>query len=208
MKSAKSSKSAFQDKLRVTLTLLYIRVKEYFTTGLLSLWKLSRMKYICTLCILLLGKTVLLAQSKTGYINFQQMIAMMPESKLAGDSLNILQEKLNADGQQLVAEYTRKVTEFDSTQSKISDALKEVKLNEIKSLSANIQKYKEMSEQAMNSREQQLLAPILDKAKKILRAVANEKGYTLVIDNSRDAVLVSAEADDLMTAVKAKMGIR
>ncbi len=166
------------------------------------------MKYICTLCILLLGKTVLLAQSKTGYINFQQMIAMMPESKLAGDSLNILQDKLNTDGQQLVAEYTRKVTEYDSTQNKISETLKEVKLNEIKSLSANIQKYKEMSEQAMSSREQQLLAPILDKAKKILKAVANEKGYTLVIDNSRDAVLVSAEADDLMGAVKAKMGIR
>lgn len=166
------------------------------------------MKYICTLCFLLLGNTVLFAQSKTGYINFQQMIAMMPESKLAGDSLNIFQEKLNADGQQLVAEYTKKVTEYDSTQANLSVAMKEVKINEIKSLSANIQKYKEMSEQAMNGREQQLLAPILDKAKKILKAVANEKGYTLVIDNSRDAVLVSAEADDLMTAVKAKMGIR
>ncbi|MET3880454.1 OmpH family outer membrane protein [Chitinophaga sp. OAE865] len=149
-----------------------------------------------------------MAQSKMGYINFQQMIAMMPESKLAGDSLNILQDKLNTDGQQLVAEYTRKVTEYDSTHNKISETLKEVKLNEIKSLSANIQKYKEMSEQAMSNREQQLLAPILDKAKKILKAVANEKGYTLVIDNSRDAVLVSAEADDLMGAVKAKMGIR
>lgn len=166
------------------------------------------MKFICTLCLLLLGSTVLFAQSKTGYINFQQMIGMMPESKLAGDSLNILQTKLNADGQQLVAEYTKKVTDFDSTQSKMSEAIKEVKIAEIKGLSANIQKYKEMSEQAMNSREQQLLTPILDKAKKILKAVANEKGYTLVIDNSRDAVLVSAEADDLMSAVKVKMGIR
>ncbi|MDR6567193.1 periplasmic chaperone for outer membrane proteins Skp [Chitinophaga ginsengisegetis] len=166
------------------------------------------MKYICTLCLLLLGSTVLFAQSKTGYINFQQMIGMMPESKLAGDSLNILQEKLNADGQQLVAEYTKKVTEFDSTQGKLSETLKEVKVSEIKALQANIQKYKEMSEQAMNAREQQLLTPILDKAKKILKAVANEKGYTLVIDNSRDAVLVSAEADDLMSAVKVKMGIR
>ncbi|MGF6850484.1 outer membrane protein [Chitinophaga sp. W3I9] len=166
------------------------------------------MKFICTLCLLLLGSTVLFAQSKTGYINFQQMIGMMPESKLAGDSLNILQEKLNADGQQLVAEYTKKVTDFDSTQHTLSPAIKEVKVSEIKALQANIQKYKEMSEQAMNTREQQLLTPILDKAKKILKAVANEKGYTLVIDNSRDAVLVSAEADDLMSAVKVKMGIR
>jgi outer membrane protein len=166
------------------------------------------MKFICTLCLMLLGSTVLFAQSKTGYVNFQQMIGLMPESKLANDTLNILQEKLNNDGQQLLTEYTRKVTEFDSLQNKLTSAMQEIKVAEIKSLQANLQKYKEMSDQSMAAKEQELLTPILDKAKKILKAVANEKGYTLVIDNSRDAVLVSAEADDLMPAVKVKMGIK
>jgi outer membrane protein len=166
------------------------------------------MKFICTLCLLLLGSTVLFAQSKTGYINFQQMIGMMPESKLANDTLNALQEKLNKDGQQLLSEYTKKVTEFDSLQNKLTPAMQEVKVSEIKSMQANLQQYKEMSEQTMAGKEQQLLTPILDKAKQILKAVANEKGYTLVIDNSRDAVLVSAESDDLMPAVKVKMGIK
>lgn len=166
------------------------------------------MKFICTLCLLLLGSTVLFAQSKTGYINFQQMIGLMPESKQATDTLNVLQEKLNQDGQQLLAEYTKKVTEFDSIQNKLTPAMQEVKVAEIKSMQANLQQYKQMSEQTMSTREQELLTPILDKAKKILKAVANEKGYTLVIDNSRDAVLVSAEADDLMPAVKVKMGIK
>lgn len=166
------------------------------------------MKFICTLCLLLLGSTVLFAQSKTGYINFQQMIGMMPESKLATDTLNALQEKLNKDGQQLLTEYTKKVTEYDSLQTKLTPAMQEVKVSEIKSMQANLQQYKEMSEQTMAGKEQQLLTPILDKAKMILKAVANEKGYTLVIDNSRDAVLVSAESDDLMPAVKVKMGIK
>jgi len=166
------------------------------------------MKFICTLCLLLLGSTVLFAQSKTGYINFQQMIGMMPESKVANDTLNLLQEKLNKDGQQLLTEYTQKVNAFDSLQSKLTPAMQEVKVAEIKSMQANLQQYKQMSDQTVANKEQELLAPILDKAKKILKAVANEKGYTLVIDNSRDAVLVSAEADDLMPAVKVKMGIK
>lgn len=166
------------------------------------------MKFICTLCLLLLGSTILFAQSKTGYINFQQMIGMMPESKLANDTLNVLQEKLNQDGQQLLSEYTKKVAEFDSIQNKLTPAMQDVKVSEIKSMQANLQQYKQMSEQTMSGKEQELLTPILDKAKKILKAVANEKGYTLVIDNSRDAVLVSAEADDLMPAVKVKMGIK
>ncbi|MBO9727514.1 MAG: OmpH family outer membrane protein [Chitinophaga sp.] len=165
------------------------------------------MKFICTLCLLLFGSTVLFAQSKTGYINFQQMIGMMPESKLANDTLNVLQEKLNSEGQQLLDEYTKKVKELDSV-GNMSPAMVEVKSAELKAAQASIQRYRQMSEQTMSAREQELLTPILDKAKKILKAVANEKGYTLVIDNSRDAVLVSAESDDLMPAVKVKMGIK
>ncbi|MBS0026959.1 OmpH family outer membrane protein [Chitinophaga sp. 22321] len=165
------------------------------------------MKLICTLCLLLLGSTVLFAQTKTGYINFQQMISMMPESKLASDTLNSLQERLNKDGQQLIEEYSRKVKELDSA-GNMSPAMVEVKSAELKSAQANIQRYREISEQTMSAREQALLTPILNKAKGILKAVANEKGYTLVIDNSRDAVLVSADTDDLMPAVKVKMGIK
>jgi outer membrane protein len=165
------------------------------------------MRFICTLCLLLLGSTVLFAQSKTGYINFQQMIGMMPESKLANDTLNVLQEKLNKDGQQLLDEYTKKVKELDSVGT-MSPAMVEIKNAELKSAQTSIQQYRQLSEQTMSTKEQELLTPILDKAKKILKAVANEKGYTLVIDNSRDAVLVSAESDDLMPAVKVKMGIK
>lgn len=165
------------------------------------------MKFICTLCLLLLGSTVLFAQSKTGYINFQQMIGMMPESKLANDTLNVLQEKLNKDGQQLLDEYTKKVKELDSVGT-MTPAMVEIKSAELKSAQTSIQQYRQLSEQTMSAKEQELLTPILDKAKKILKAVANEKGYTLVIDNSRDAVLVSAESDDLMPAVKVKMGIK
>ncbi|MFY0254041.1 OmpH family outer membrane protein [Chitinophaga sp. 30R24] len=166
------------------------------------------MKYICTLSLLLSLHLMTAAQSRTGYINLQQLIAVMPESKLAYDSLNMLQEKLNQEGKQLLDEYTRKVKLFDSTGNKLSPAMQEVKIAEIKTAQQHIQQYKELAEQTIAEREQQLLVPILDKAKKNLKTVANEKGYTLVIDNSRDAVLVSAATDDLMTAVKEKMGIR
>ena len=58
------------------------------------------------------------AQSKTGYINFQQLIMLMPESKVASDSLNVLESRLNNDLQELIKEYTKKAKELDSLQSK------------------------------------------------------------------------------------------
>ncbi|RFS19704.1 OmpH family outer membrane protein [Chitinophaga silvatica] len=149
------------------------------------------------------------AQSKTGYINFQELIMQMPETKVANDSLNVMELRLNNDLQGLVKEYTKKMQELDSLGSKMhNEVLLEVKTKEIRSAQENIQHYREQASQTLADREKVLLAPIMDKAKKTLKAVANEKGYTLVIDNSKEAVLVSAESDDLMPAVKLKMGLK
>ncbi|MDQ0108626.1 outer membrane protein [Chitinophaga terrae (ex Kim and Jung 2007)] len=167
-------------------------MKYYYLSGLLSVLSFTAVK----------------AQSKTGYVNFQELILMMPETKVANDSLSILETRLNSDLQDLVKEYTRKVKELDSLGSKLSPVMIETRTSEIRNAEANIQRYKETAAQTLNDKEHALLAPIMDKAKKALKAVANEKGYTLVIDNSKDAVLVSAETDDLMPAVKVKLGLK
>ncbi|CAL1519884.1 OmpH family outer membrane protein [Chitinophaga sp. MM2321] len=166
------------------------------------------MKFICTIMLLLIGSSSLFAQTKTAYINFQQLIGQMPEAKLANDTIQHYEQELNKDGQLLVAEYTEKLQAFDSLQATMSPEMKAVKAKDIQNAQANIQLYRERVEQKLNAREQQLLVPIMEKAKKAIKAAANEKGYTLVIDNSRDAVLIGEEADDLMKAVKVKLGIK
>lgn len=155
-------------------------MKYYYLSGLLSVLSFTAVK----------------AQSKTGYVNFQELILMMPETKVANDSLSVLETRLNSDLQDLVKEYTRKVKELDSLGSKLSPVMIETRTSEIRNAEANIQRYKETAAQTLNDKEHALLA------------VANEKGYTLVIDNSKDAVLVSAETDDLMPAVKVKLGLK
>lgn len=165
------------------------------------------MKSLCTVALMLLMSTAAFSQ-KTAYINFQQLIAAMPETKQATDTLQKYQQELAKDGQYLVAEYTRKLQEYDSLGAKWTQQIKEMKEKELQDAQAGIQDYRQRMEEKLQLKDQQLLVPIMDKAKKALKAVATEKGYTLVIDNSKDEVLIGSDADDLMAPVKAKLGLK
>ncbi|HNU89285.1 MAG TPA: OmpH family outer membrane protein, partial [Ferruginibacter sp.] len=55
---------------------------------------------------------------------------------------------------------------------------------------------------------QDKIAPVREKAMDAIKAVAKEKGYSYVIDESTNAILVAPPGDDLLPAVKAKLGIK
>lgn len=165
------------------------------------------MRFLCTVTLMLMMSTAAFSQ-KTAYINFQQLIAAMPETKQATDTLQKYQQELAKDGQYLVAEYTRKLQEYDSLATKWSQQIKEIKEKELQDAQAGIQDYRQRMEEKLQLKDQELLVPIMDKAKKALKTVATEKGYTLVIDNSKDEVLIGSDADDLMAPVKAKLGLK
>ncbi|NIG57399.1 OmpH family outer membrane protein [Chitinophaga sp. Cy-1792] len=159
---------------------------------------------LVALCLFSLGASA----QKTAYLNFQQLVSLMPESKKAADSLQKYADQLNNDGQIMVAEYTKKLVDFDSTGSKLPQNQQEIKVAELKQMQANIQEYKYKVEDKLAAREQELLLPIVNKAKEALKALIKEKGYSLLIDNSRDVVVVANDADDLMPAAKAKLGLK
>jgi len=52
------------------------------------------------------------------------------------------------------------------------------------------------------------LQPIIDKAKKAIDDVAKDGNYTLILDSSVGVVLYSIDGDDILPAVKKKLGIQ
>ena len=56
----------------------------------------------------------------------------------------------------------------------------------------------------MNSLKRSLLGMTLTE----LKAVAKEKGYTFVIDEASSSLLVMPDGDNLLPAVKTKLGIK
>ncbi|SKA19949.1 periplasmic chaperone for outer membrane proteins Skp [Chitinophaga eiseniae] len=149
-----------------------------------------------------------MAQSKVAHINAQALVGSMPEAKKAETDLQTYAQSLEAEGKTMVDEYTKKVKEFDEKAASMTDNMKEIKGREIQDAQKRIQDYRERAEQQVQQKQQDLLKPIYDKARKAIEDVAKEKGYGYVIDSSAGLLLVSPSADDLLPAVKAKLGIK
>ncbi|MGN7821908.1 OmpH family outer membrane protein [Chitinophaga varians] len=149
-----------------------------------------------------------MAQSKVAHINAQALVGSMPEAKKAETDLQTYAQSLEAEGKTMVDEYTKKVKEFDDKAASMTENMKEIKGREIQDAQKRIQDYRERAEQQVQQKQQELLKPIYDKARKAIEDVAKEKGYGYVIDSSAGLLLVSPSADDLLPAVKTKLGIK
>lgn len=167
-------------------------------------------KYVMIAFVALTGlfSATAMAQSKIGYINAQAVIEAMPEAKTAQTSLQTYAEGLDTDGKSLIDEYTAKTKDFNDKAATMTDNIKEIKAREIQDIQKRIEDYKQAAEQKIDAKRAEVLKPIYDKARKAIEDVAKEKGYTYVIDGSSGILLVSPASDDLMPAVKVKLGIK
>ena len=60
----------------------------------------------------------------------------------------------------------------------------------------------------VEQKSNELLKPLTDKIKSAIQAVATEKGYNYVLDSSQINLIVAPEGDDLLAAVKLKLGLK
>jgi outer membrane protein len=160
------------------------------------------------LMAILIGTGHLNAQTKIGYISIENIVSLIPETSKVDTLLSIYQtDSLNAEFNQLIASYNYN----DSTLSKTDTSripkstLKQMRA-ELENIAYQVQNWKQISEQAMTAKQNELFAPIYKKAYDALKTVAKEKGYTHVFN--KEAFLVAPDADDLLTAVALKLNIK
>jgi outer membrane protein len=146
------------------------------------------------------------AGGKIGVISLQELIPTMPEYRKADTALNDYQTALGQNFEDMKREYYEKdsaITTKDT--AKLTKAQLEIKRREVGELLVKLQGYQQQSQQLYQQKQQDLIAPIQKKALEAVQTVAKENGYVYVI--SKDALLVSPPADDLLPLVKKKLGI-
>jgi len=148
-------------------------------------------------------------KGKLGHINSSDLLALMPERVAAQNELQSyskeLEDQLNLMNQEFQAKYNDYVTKQDS----MSSAIRQMKEEELQSLQQRIQTFQQTAQQDLQTKEGELLQPIIDKAKNAIKEVAKEQGYTWVFDTSMGSLVVWPEdSDNLMDMVKKKLAIQ
>ena len=145
------------------------------------------------------------AQMKAGYISVDNMVSIMPETTKLDSLLERYQsDSINPQYAQIVSLYQYKDSVYRDS-LKTPPAVRKQIEQELPTLIYQIQNWQDIVKQAMDAKQNELLAPIYRKVYDAIKLVAKEKGYTHVF--SKEAFLVAPDGDDMIAAVAAKLKV-
>ena len=155
-------------------------------------------------CVLITGSAI--AQSKFGYISMENIVQLMPATARIDSLLQRYQvDTIQSEYASVVENYQFKDSVYrDST--KTPPSVRQQLAKELPGLIYQIQNWQQISQQAIEAKQSQLLSPIYKEVYDAIKAVAKEKGYTHVFN--REAFLVAPEGDDLIVPVAAKLKVK
>lgn len=163
------------------------------------------MKKITFLTLLSLLTLSAIAQNKFGYIDSQELLILMPERKTAETEIQNFAKSLEAQLGSMTAEYQESVQEYQANEATYTDLVKQDKISEITGLEQRIQTFQQNAQQSLQQKEQELLEPILSKARKAIEDVAKEENFTYIFDKSQGSILYVKESENILTLVKKKL---
>ena len=148
------------------------------------------------------------SQQKIGYLDFNTLISQMPGIDSVKIKLQKYQQSLSDQMDAMGAEFENKYMDYQSKASGMSDLIKQTKEKELTDLQGRIDAFKAKAQQDLQAKQQELLQPIIDKAKEAVKEVAKENKYTFIINSIEDIMLFADPGDDIMVLVKKKLNIQ
>ncbi|QMU27637.1 OmpH family outer membrane protein [Adhaeribacter radiodurans] len=145
---------------------------------------------------------------KFGYINSADLIKVMPETKKAEASLQAFVNGLEKQFGGLQSSYQKQVTDFQSQEKTMVDAVKQTKIKAIQDLEQQLQQSQASGQQKVAAKREELFKPILDKAEKAVKEVGKENGYDYIFDASTGSFIYAKDSHNIMPLVKTKLGIK
>jgi len=166
------------------------------------------LKLFLTAVILLGGLATSAQNLKFGHIDSRELLMSMPES----DSAQAQIERLAADYEQqmeeMQVELNKKYDDYLQNREKYTNLIRQTKEADIQEMQQRIANFEQMAQQDLQTQQSQLMRPIIEKANKAVRAVAEEKGFIYIFDTgSGNPVYWSDQSTDVLPLVKAKLGI-
>jgi outer membrane protein len=146
------------------------------------------------------------AQNKMGYINANELLGSMPEAAKAETAINEFKASLAQTYQDLVADLNAADSAFGVDSIKLSPTMKEIKRKELIDKYQRVQNFQQGSQEQMQAKQEEVLAPIREKAINAINATAKENGYGYIFNEEN--LLVKPAGDNILQLVKNKLGIK
>lgn len=143
---------------------------------------------------------------KTGYVNVQELLVQLPEAGKARQDLEAYYTEMQNQFQSMTTEFTQKMQEYDSKVNTWSEIVAETKEKEIRDIQTRIEEFQYGMEQKLQSKQEEIFAPLLEKVQNAIQQVAKEEAYDYIYDAS--ALLYAKDEHNVINKIKVKLGIK
>ena len=145
---------------------------------------------------------------KLGHINSNELMQIMPGRDSAQAALQKEVEALQAELETMNKEFETKYNDYVAKRDQLSELIRKTKESDLQNMRARIEESQTNAQKLLEERQEALLKPIVDRAKKAIEEVGKENGYTYIFDSGIGTVLYSQDSDDIMPLVKKKLGLK
>ena len=168
---------------------------------------MKNLKTLLFIAVFSLGLGGVANAQKIGHIDFEKLVAEMPETKQLKSDIEKLgktyQDEIEGMGKKLDAKIKKYTSESPSQAKEINDS----RAQEVQQERARYEQLRQTAYEDMQKKQAEGLQPIIEKAQKAIDDVAAEKGILYVLDSSvSKGVVLVQKGEDLYSAVKAKLG--
>jgi outer membrane protein len=164
------------------------------------------LKTVVVAVSLMTGSSAANAQ-KIAHINLDSLISIMPESKVAQQSVQDYAKQLETQVTAMQTELQTKYEEYQTKSKDMAEVVRASKEKELNDLNQRIQDFQTQAQTDYQKKSAELSKPVYEKAKKAIDQVAKENGYRYALDTSTGLVLYNEPADDIIGLVVKKLGI-
>lgn len=167
------------------------------------------LKKIALFVVMFLLPLGVMAQSKFGHMNSQEIITAMPEFTKAQTDLDAMSKKYQEEMQRTQEEFQKKYQAFLAEKDSLPKNIAERRQKELEDMAQRQEQFQQEAYQSMQQAQQDAMTPIYKKLDEAIQAVGAAEGVVYIFDLARTPIpFVGSQSIDVTAKVKAQLGIK
>jgi len=166
-----------------------------------------KIKYISLSVAFMLFSISMIAQSKVGTVNVNQILTNLPELVHVKKTVTDYNKELENSLNNKIAVYNTKLDTYKKSVDTYSDVMKKTMGEELFNIENDIKKLQQNGSQLTQLKQDDLLRPLYKKISDMIAIVAKEQNYTQILTVNGNEFAYADEKFDITAIVKTKLGI-
>lgn len=166
------------------------------------------MKFKLTLVLVAFISTFSIAQTKTGTIDSDYIINIMPESEIVIARSQQYGARLDSLFSIKMVDYQARVKDFRDKEAEMGVLMKKTLVKELTELEQDIKQYQDNGNKLMQLKQNELMRPLYKKLNLAIDEIAKENGYTLILTTTGNQFAYIDQKFDITKLVMAKLNIK